>query len=82
MLITLIAIGVVVLGIAYWITGDLEAGHRAWAECVAGLYRAGHVADTFGCSLGLADIRRGSKGAGSHGLLYDRGLEEEVTGCR
>ena len=48
------------LGIAYWITGDsrLEAGHRAWAECVAGLYRAGHVADTFGCSLGMADIRR------------------------
>ena len=24
------------LGIAYWITGDLEAGHRAWAECSQG----------------------------------------------
>ena len=46
------------LGLAYWTSGDLEAGHRAYTECVAGLRRAGHVADTFGCAIALADIRR------------------------
>src|SRR5664279_4997003 len=45
------------LGLAYWASGDLEAGHSAYAECMAGLYRAGHVADTFGCAIALADIR-------------------------
>jgi LuxR family maltose regulon positive regulatory protein len=46
------------LGLANWTSGDLEAGHRAYTECVAGLRRAGHVADTFGCAIALADIRR------------------------
>jgi LuxR family transcriptional regulator, maltose regulon positive regulatory protein len=45
------------LGLASWGSGDLEAGHRAYAECMAGLWRAGHVADTFGCAIALADIR-------------------------
>jgi LuxR family maltose regulon positive regulatory protein len=63
------------LGIAYWITGDLEAGHQAWAECVAGLYRAGHVADTFGCSLGLADIRRVQGRLGDAMRTYEQALE-------
>jgi LuxR family maltose regulon positive regulatory protein len=65
------------LGIAYWITGDsrLEAGHRAWAECVAGLYRAGHVADTFGCSLGMADIRRVQGRLGDAMRTYEHALE-------
>ena len=46
------------LGLASWASGDLEAAHRAYAECMAGLRRAGHVADTFGCAIALADIRR------------------------
>ena len=62
------------LGIAYWITGDLEAGHRAWAECVAGLYRAGHVADTFGCSIGMADIRRVQGRLGDAMRTYEHAL--------
>ncbi len=44
-------------GLAQWGMGDLEAGHAAYSECMAGLYRAGHVADTFGCAIALADIR-------------------------
>jgi LuxR family maltose regulon positive regulatory protein len=63
------------LGLAYWVTGDLEAGHRAWAECVAGLYRAGHVADTFGCSLGMADIRRVQGRLGDAMRTYEHALE-------
>ncbi len=45
------------LGLVYWGSGDLEAGHRAYSACVEGLRRAGHIADTFGCSIALADIR-------------------------
>jgi LuxR family transcriptional regulator, maltose regulon positive regulatory protein len=64
------------LGIAYWITGDsrLEAGHRAWAECVTGLYRAGHVADTFGCMIGMADIRRVQGRLGDALRTYEHAL--------
>jgi len=46
------------LGLAFWSSGDLEAGHSAYAECMAGLRQAGHIADTFGCAIALADIRR------------------------
>jgi LuxR family maltose regulon positive regulatory protein len=67
------------LGIAYWITGDLEAGHRAWAECVAGLYRAGHVADTFGCSIGMADIRRVQARLGDAMRTYELALEHAAA---
>jgi LuxR family transcriptional regulator, maltose regulon positive regulatory protein len=45
------------LGLVYWGSGDLEAGHRGYSACVEGLRRAGHIADTFGCSIALADIR-------------------------
>ncbi len=45
------------LGLALWTEGDLQAGHGAYAQCMAGLYRAGYVADTFGCAVALADIR-------------------------
>jgi LuxR family maltose regulon positive regulatory protein len=47
-----------VLGLAYWAGGDLEAGFEAYSECVDGLRRVGHIADIFGCSIALADIRR------------------------
>jgi ATP/maltotriose-dependent transcriptional regulator MalT len=46
------------MGLAFWGSGDLEAGHRAYAECMAGLERVGHISDTFGCAIALADIRR------------------------
>ena len=46
------------MGLASWASGDLEAGHSAYAECMAGLRRAGYIADTFGCAIALADIRR------------------------
>jgi ATP/maltotriose-dependent transcriptional regulator MalT len=45
------------LGLVYWGSGDLEAGHRAYSACVEGLRRAGFVADILGCSIALADIR-------------------------
>ena len=45
-------------GLALWTTGDLEGGYSAYTECMNGLRRAGHIADTFGCAIALADIRR------------------------
>jgi LuxR family transcriptional regulator, maltose regulon positive regulatory protein len=45
------------LGLAYWTTGELEAGHRMYTECTASLERAGFIADTLGCAIALADIR-------------------------
>ncbi|MFD2093132.1 LuxR C-terminal-related transcriptional regulator [Blastococcus deserti] len=45
------------LGLAYWGTGDLEAGHRWYAEAAAHLERAGHFSDVAGCTIALADIR-------------------------
>ncbi|MGA7204763.1 MAG: helix-turn-helix transcriptional regulator, partial [Specibacter sp.] len=44
------------LGLAAWTTGDLESGSRGYQTCVAGLRRAGHIADTFGCMVALADL--------------------------
>jgi LuxR family maltose regulon positive regulatory protein len=45
------------LGLVYWGSGDLEAGHQAYSTCVEGLRQAGFVADILGCSIALADIR-------------------------
>lgn len=45
------------IGLTSWAAGDLAGAHSAWSECVVGLHQAGHVADTLGCSIALADIR-------------------------
>lgn len=50
------AAGSSMLGIAYWSQGRLAAAHDAWSDGRAGLQRAGHIADTLGVSIALADI--------------------------
>ena len=45
------------LGLASWTTGDLDAGHRWYAEALAGLEHAGNLSDTLGCALAMADMR-------------------------
>jgi LuxR family maltose regulon positive regulatory protein len=45
------------LGLAFWASGDLETGHQMYAECMAQILRVGHVSDTLGCAVALADIR-------------------------
>src|SRR2546429_7214971 len=63
------------LGLAYWTSGDLEAAHRSYADCMARVQRAGHISDAIGCSIALADIRI------AHGRLreamstYERGVQ-------
>jgi LuxR family maltose regulon positive regulatory protein len=63
------------LGLAFWGSGDLVAGHRAYSECVAGLQRARHLSDVLGCSIALADIRitQGRLGEALH--TYEQALQ-------
>ncbi len=64
-----------ILGLASWASGDLEAGHSAYAECMAGLRRAGHIADTFGCAVALADIRLVQGRLGEAMRTYEQALQ-------
>jgi LuxR family maltose regulon positive regulatory protein len=63
------------LGLAFWTSGDLEAGHSAYAECMTGLRRAGHIADTFGCAIALADIRLVQGRLGEAMRTYEQTLQ-------
>jgi LuxR family transcriptional regulator, maltose regulon positive regulatory protein len=45
------------LGLAYWGSGDLDAGYRWYADAAAHLEQAGHLSDVAGCTIALADIR-------------------------
>ncbi len=44
------------LGLASWTRGDLEAAHRSYAEGMAHLQLAGNISDVLGCAIALADI--------------------------
>ena len=63
------------MGLAFWASGDLEAGYSGYAECMAGLRRAGHIADTFGCAIALADIRRTQGRLGDAMRTYEQALQ-------
>ena len=63
------------MGLASWASGDLEAGHSGYAECMAGLRRAGYIADTFGCAIALADIRRTQGRLGEAMRTYEQALQ-------
>jgi ATP/maltotriose-dependent transcriptional regulator MalT len=45
------------LGLASWASGDLEVGHRMYAEGMVLVQRAGNLSDALGCTIALADIR-------------------------
>jgi LuxR family transcriptional regulator, maltose regulon positive regulatory protein len=62
-------------GLAFWTSGDLEAGYSGYAECVAGLRRAGHIADIFGCAIALADIRSAQGRLGEAMRTYEQALQ-------
>ena len=62
-------------GLALWGSGDLEAALSAWAECAAGLRRAGHIADIFGCAIAMADIRLAQGRLGEAMRTYEQALQ-------
>ncbi len=63
------------LGLAYWTSGDLEAAHRSYAECMALVQRSGHISDAIGCSIALADIRIAQGRLREAMSTYERGLQ-------
>src|SRR5256714_9539919 len=63
------------LGLAYWTSGDLEAAHRSYAECMVLVQRAGHISDAIGCSIALADIRIAQGRLREAMSTYERGLQ-------
>ncbi len=63
------------LGLASWTSGDLEAGHRSYAECMARVQRAGHLSDAIGCAIALADIRIAQGRLREAMRTYERGLQ-------
>jgi LuxR family transcriptional regulator, maltose regulon positive regulatory protein len=63
------------LGLASWYSGDLDGGYSGFAECVDGLRRIGHIADIFGCSIALADMRRTQGRLRDALRIYEQGLQ-------
>jgi len=63
------------LGLAYWTSGDLEAAHRSYADCMARVQKAGHISDAIGCSIALADIRIAQGRLREAMSTYERGLQ-------
>ncbi|MDX6325061.1 MAG: hypothetical protein QOK15_1415 [Nocardioidaceae bacterium] len=45
------------VGLTALAAGDLEHAHRCYTDCMAGLERAGFIADVVGCASTVADIR-------------------------
>lgn len=45
------------LGIAFWTRGELASAYRVWSDCLAGLRRAGHIADVLASTIAPVDIR-------------------------
>ena len=62
-------------GLAAWATGDLAGAHAAYTESIAGLASVGFVADVFGCSLTLGDIRSTQGRLGDALHTYQRALD-------
>ena len=63
------------MAIAFWGSGDLQAAHSAWADCIAGLRRARHIADIFGCTIAMADIRLVQGRLGEAMRTYEQALQ-------
>src|SRR5437667_593691 len=66
------------LGLASWTSGDLEAGHRSYAEGIASLQKAGNISDSLGCAIAVADIQmvQGRLHEAMH--TYERALQRAL----
>jgi LuxR family transcriptional regulator, maltose regulon positive regulatory protein len=63
------------LGLASWLSGDLEAAHRSYAAGVSHLQMAGHTADAINGAITLADIRIAQGRLHDAMRTYERGLQ-------
>ncbi len=62
------------MGLAAWGSGDLDVARRAYTDAIAHLQRAGHVSDSLGCAIALADIRQAQGRLGAAVHIYEQGL--------
>jgi LuxR family maltose regulon positive regulatory protein len=62
------------LGLAYWGMGDLEAGHRWYAQGMAELEKAGRITDLVGGAIVSADIRLAEGRLSEAKRTYEEGL--------
>ena len=63
------------LGLASWAGGDLETAHRAFAEGMASLQRAGHITDVISGTMALADLRIAQGRLHEAMSTYERALQ-------
>jgi LuxR family maltose regulon positive regulatory protein len=63
------------LGLAAWSEGDLDRAFAAYTDAIAGMRRAGHIADILGCSIAMADIRVAQGRLEDARRLYEQGLQ-------
>jgi LuxR family maltose regulon positive regulatory protein len=61
-------------GLASWTSGDLAGAYASYAQSVAGLTRAGFLADVLGCTITLGDIRRTQGQLSAAQRAYERAL--------
>ncbi len=66
---------VALLGLASWTNGDLEEGHRMFAEGMASLQKAGNISDAVGGLNALADIKIAQGELRQVMRTYERGLQ-------
>ncbi len=63
------------LGLAYWVSGNLEAAHKTFAEGMKSVQKAGHLSDTISGAIALADIRIGQGRLHEAMRTYDHALQ-------
>jgi LuxR family transcriptional regulator, maltose regulon positive regulatory protein len=68
------------LGLAHWASGDLDTGHRWYADAATSLEEAGHVSDVTGCAIALADIRLAQGRLGEAMTTYERAMRLVTPG--
>ena len=66
------------LGLAYWTSADLDSALRWYAEGMASLAKAGHVADLIAGAVTLADLQIAQGRLREAMSLYEQGLQRAV----
>ena len=73
------ASGSSILGIGYWSQGKLDEALQAWTEGWKGLQRIGHLSDTLGISIALADINLALGRLRAAMQVYEQALQLAAT---
>jgi LuxR family transcriptional regulator, maltose regulon positive regulatory protein len=70
---------VALLGLTSWVSGDLEAAHRAFADGLASVQMAGNISDAINGTIALADIRIAQGRLREAMRTYERALQETMA---